>query len=290
MAVDALRSGGKAIEDLKAARCGYSQEGYSAVRKFFVAGLEAVTDLSSRLLVASQSSGIPRYGDPYPFNGTNLPATIICISVEAEFMEACTTKAYVTCQYKRLSGGNQKPAPKQKADKTGIFFSGTTNSVKQFVDKDGNQMILNWTSGDAPKTIYHPDQPVEFDRLKAQLHLTIRRISDNTYPDDYINVLGKVNSVTWVSTTLIFTLNGPRTWLCVAADTSPKDLGVVEEVYKFIYRGETWDQEAVYKDPATGAAINLGGAFPFKKDGTPAVSRKTFKIYQEVDFNTLNLL
>ncbi len=300
MAMEVLIANGNIVELLPDARVGLTVDGYVATRKFIVNGLDAIQPESARLVAATQAgtrgtpTGIPRFGDQYPIiTGFSLTA-MFCANVTAQFCENCTKSAYVTCEYRRQNPQNQKGGKAigldaNKPTLLGYRFSTTTNSGKQFLDKDGKQMILNWTTGGGPFTIDHPDQPVEFDVLQCQLHLQIKRMEDDQYVETYMDLTGKVNSDVWppfVSPKLA----ASRTWLCIGVDTTPRDVGQIEVDYRFLFRAKTWDETAIYKDPETNSAINLEAALATKSDGlTPSISKKLFELLTETDFSKYNL-
>lgn len=244
------------------------QNGTTCTRRFIVTGLTA--QASGRMFEAMNTVGIPRRGQTHP----NL-AGIVVRTVSAEPCADSPTKAYVTVSYAAPTYNTQAPSAKGKA----TYRSGATVSdFETSEDKDKKQMVLTHTKisqDEDGNTVSEelPPQPAKVTIQKPQAYLTCER--PEPLPINYRRLFGFVGCVNSAP----FQGFGARCWLCVAIDVDETgDRGNVS--YQFSLKFDKWDARLVYIDPATGAPVNN----PEEGKGI-----KTFRVYQEVDFNQLGI-
>ena len=115
-------------------------------------------------------------------------------------------------------------------------------------------------------------QGVMASKMIPQRTLTIQKEKGYSPESEAAFYVGKINSLTWRG-------DPPATWLCTQIEGYSDDGGYNYKVtYKFQYKYDTWDPVLVF--------IKDDGNPPSQTDGN---SKITERIYEEVDFNNLNL-
>lgn len=245
------------------------ENGVSAVRKFIVDGLSGIG--SGRLFEALNTPGIPVKGQTHPnSNG------IVVKSVQAVPIPDSPSKAFVVATYSAPTFNSQTPS--ETAQPT-YRMSGTVQDEEVYLDKDGQQMILNHTetSTAANGQVTNrplPPQPQRFSAQRPMQYFQCDR--PEPLPFNYNKVhdfVGRVNSVPW--------RNFPaRSVLCSTIDVD--EVGDRANVsYQFTIKPVgTWDVRPIYINPETGAPV---------EDPIEGIGVKNFRIYPEADFNQLNV-
>jgi hypothetical protein len=244
--------------------------GVRAVRRFLVENLDDVA--AKRLYQAALLPDVPQFGTPHE----SIP-NLVVNSVDVVPAPSSPSKALITVTYGSPEQDNQEPS--ETAQPT-VEVGATVSEIETSRDKDGNEMLLDHTipahvdeNGTLIADQVLPTQPAKVSVQEAHPYVTCeRREPDPFYTAKVLAYVNHVNSVAWFG-------SQPRQWLCTAIRARlDGDSFVVS--YEFQFRERTWDVQAVYTNPTTGAPV---------EDPIEEVGIKRFQVYPEADFNGLNL-
>jgi len=266
-----------------------SSTGAEVVRGFMVVDL--ISNGHARTSEALNTPGVPTRGQVHP----SIPTINVSI-LRVELQD--NQQALVIAEYKSLTTAEAEPD--ENAEPT-MHIGATVQGGTTSLDFKGNQMLLDHSSTtntlDAEGKSYEktllklPTQSAEVEVQFPSITISTTR-KENSHPLFKAKAyVGKINSRP------IFAGN-KHEWLCTGIDGDTDDGGKTYTVtYSFQLAPDnagggfvpnTWNPIVVYIDPETNAPIatknNAGGIGPL-----PDVGIKQFQVYQDADFNRLNI-
>jgi len=268
------------VRDLvEGSRVSQTLEGIEATRVFLVDNVGGATG-AARIASALNASGIPSLYSYHP----NL-SDLQCYNKNAEPASGSSIRQMrVTCQYKQLdddevpqddnpgTGGGTTPKKAQ------INIGSTVQTVQTTNDKDGKEIILG------PVDVPQDDgsvktYPEQTGIVNVQVPQTTIRFSERR-PESpgglAFAFVGKVNSTSFVGI--------PKGMvLCTRINGVSEDGGKTFKTdYEFQVNFYKWEAQVIYIDQDTG--LPLEGATIDNK------GKARVPIYDEIDFNVLNLI
>lgn len=242
--------------------------GEEAVRSFLIQ-LESSIPANQRLFAAATCPGLPIIGDIHPADGD-----LAVSSITPSCYDESTFEYLVLVDYKVRSFDN---TPAGTTAFAWVTCSSTVENQDQFVDKDGNQLLV-YSQEVTDNFANFIGQPCSASVTVCNAMVTMTR--REPAPMDLGKILtytGSVNSISWLG-------GAPRTWKCIGMD--PKwDGKLIHWTYKFQYNRNTWDVVCFFKDPVTQQIV-------VNQDGTSLVEGNgyaVFRVYTEQDFNRIPL-
>ena len=261
-----------------------TRDGYQFTRKAIVEDLSSDSGDSDevRLYDAINNSGLPNIGDPHPAIATCTLNKIEAVAIEPNYIEL--KLIYST---KRLS------LDPDVDDPASISMDSSLVSTETSKDKDGENLVkmryLHYQGDikpDNPEEIFASDTytpwvlPVVPKLIPSRIYMVRKKVAVSVSALETINhtYQGTVNSVTWRG-------YGARKWLCLGISWYSEDGGLTYIItYQFQYNPNNYDVDVFWREPTTGKV-------PF--DATDIAVQpdagKTYTIYEETDFNNLNL-
>lgn len=250
--------------DLIGEKVTITNEGLVAERTFVVDQIDAAP--TSVAFTAMTAAEIPQYGQPHP----TIP-NIRCSQVAATALSP--TQANVVASYKVFQPG--KDDPPAEISQPQIEVGAVVNEKETNKDIDGEDIVTSHR--------YNEGQPneklvVQAGLVKLQVPSLYLRYSRRELlpPDDLASLyVGLVNSTSWRG-------NPPRSWLCARIEGRSTNGGQSYEVsYEFQHNQDLWEARVVFIDPDTKE--------PFA-NSQPGIEIGLYQVYQEADFNDLNLV
>lgn len=258
------------IEDVIGGSVKLDQNGYSATRIFIinnipvsVPGSGTASELPhSHLYNILGLAEIPDYGDVHP-SISSINVNDINISPLNE--DYSLAKAVVN--YSSPTYESKEP----DVSDTGLIQVGSTvSSTITNKDKDGSAITVSLTG--------YPDILAELEVLTPEVVFNFERRESSSPITNAITYVGAVNSSSVGS-------YSARTLLCIGIEGVSTDDGANYSVsYRFQYKANTWQQDAVYIDSETGQPHKDVSLAPTKDGVTEDIN-----LYPEANFNTLNL-
>lgn len=254
-----------------------TRDGASATRRFIVSDIGGQPEV--RALAALDAPDVPVINEPYPGG--------IALFVENKTVTALEPDIFeVVVNYAPFKEGPENQEGEQGAI---ISVGGSLTSQQTTFDKDGNEIFVGPIEGlpnpeffengnlDVPTQIDLPAQAGVVNVQVPQYKVRFQRKENDSPELKAKNNVGKVNSVQFLGVP-------EKKVLCTSITGTSNDGG---ETYSVSYEFQVnlddngWTVGVVYIDRETG--LPLKGANV--DDGT----KKVVDVYQEVDFNALNL-
>ena len=245
-------------------------QGWELERIAVVTGLTGTPH--KKLIDAANTSGVPSIGDGHPSLSTCKLREIIPESVgKDEVKLRLIYSQYVT------STSQWQPTFDT------IECGASIGQVETNKDIDDNVMWVQYTyPADYTKNLDYASkthkQGGTIIRLVPESSISI--VKQELFPpaEKARAFVGKVNATGW-----IIDPNAPaRTWLCSGIVGRSTDGGVTYFVtYTFQYRPDTWDATILFTDPNDGKPPD---------DLVAGTGSKVYQIYEETNFNYLNLV
>ena len=201
---------------------------------------------------------VPDIGTEHPYIDT-----LFLSSIEAGAISNNALDVSLTYQKKEVADPNFEQ----------IRVSSTLVQQSINTDVNGDLMTVEYTKDSVTKI-----QPGIISALFPQTVIEIRRRELGSPGAKEKLYAGKVNSTSW---TVDPTANAHE-WMCMSISGDSSDGGIYYDViYSFQFNKKTWKAEIAYIFPDTGRPPD---------DVVIGTGVKTFQIYEEIDFNNLNLL
>ena len=236
-----------------------SADGLELDRIATITGIEG--DASRKIVIARNTAGVPRYGDPHPAETSCKLRTIRFESLSTDIV-----KAYLHYSQKSIDRSAPPGDPPQ------IEVGSTLSQVSSNKDISGNEITVAHTfpSTDDDWPDEKKEQSVPVSRLVPESSLTYNQTEYNSPGTKSRYYVGRMNAAPWQG-------GATKTWLCTSIVGRSNDGGFTFSVaYTVQYRGDTWDGEVVYIDPRTGRPpANLENG----------VGKKRVVIYQTANFD-----
>lgn len=264
-----------------------TDSGWELIR---IANVENVTGVGSeRLLNAAEATGMPVIGDSHPSLATAYLERIEPISTATDIVKLRLVykERFDTVQ---IQTANDVIQDETNYD-TGFNSSPTAIRILQV--KYTYPADYEYDANLQEKTI---TQSALATKLVPQ-RTVIFRIRETFSPEDLAaTYVGTVNELLW--------RGGPtRSWLCTGIDGTTSDGGIHwDNVYSFQYKRDLWQAVIVFIDPNTGKppadiidgpTDTIGVPLAVGDVGGPTQTgeygRKAYVVYEQTDFNALDL-